>query len=210
LKLPPEGSELLIANGTLGYISKLICAALILPSRKMHFMPKNKILIPLNQSELSQEILPHVEKYISAKENDLILFYLTKPPKGAGFGTAVPAGHILKPGIEPVGPAPHPIFASQQEDSIRAHVEAELLPVTNRFKQLGYATSILIDFGKDPVDEILRVINTNGIDLIAMSSRARIGVTRFFFRDIADALAQKARIPVLLIHPSGSSKEQSH
>jgi nucleotide-binding universal stress UspA family protein len=165
-------------------------------------MPKNKVLIPLNQSGLSHEILPHVEKYISAKENELILFYVTKPPKGAAFGAPVPAGHILKPGIEPVGPAPHPIFASQQEASIKAHVVAELLPVTNYFKQLDYAISVLIDFGEDPVDEILSVIKTDGIDLVAMSSRAQVGVTRFFFRDIADTLAQKDKIPVLLFHPS--------
>ncbi len=29
-------------------------------------MPDNKVLIPLNQSELSQEILPYVEKFIPA------------------------------------------------------------------------------------------------------------------------------------------------
>jgi nucleotide-binding universal stress UspA family protein len=166
-------------------------------------MAKNKVLIPLNQSGLSQEILPHVEKYISAKENDLILFYVTKPPRGAGFGTPEPgAGHILKPGVEPAGPTPHPIFATQQEDSIKAHVEAELLPVTRHLGQLGYDVSTLIDFGRDPVDEILRVIKKDEINLVAMSSRARVGVTRFFFRDIADTLAQKAKIPVLLVYPS--------
>ena len=35
-------------------------------------MPDNKVLIPLNQSELSQEILPYVEKFIPAACNELI------------------------------------------------------------------------------------------------------------------------------------------
>ncbi len=165
-------------------------------------MPKNKVLIPLNQSELSQKIIPHVEKFISAKENDLVLFYFTKPPRGAGFGATRPgAGHILKPGIEQKGPTTHPIFASQQEDSIKAHVEAELMPVSNHLKEQGYDISIVVDFSKEPVDEILKVISKQNIGLVAMSSRARVGVTRFFFGDIANTLARKARIPVLLIHP---------
>jgi nucleotide-binding universal stress UspA family protein len=166
-------------------------------------MPKNKILIPLNQSELSHKIFPHVEKYLCAEENDLVLFYITKPPRGAGFGATRPGvGKILKPGIEPTDPSTHPIFASQQEDSIIAHVEAELIPVSNQLKKLGYDISITVDFSKEPVDEILEVIKKHDINLVAMSTRARVGVTRFFFRDIADTLARKAQIPVLLIHPS--------
>ncbi|MCZ6711016.1 MAG: hypothetical protein O7B25_11690, partial [Gammaproteobacteria bacterium] len=40
------------------------------------FVPNNKVLIPVNQSELSRKILPYVEKFISANENDLILFFV--------------------------------------------------------------------------------------------------------------------------------------
>ncbi len=165
-------------------------------------MPNNKVLIPVNQSELSRKILPYVEKFISANENDLILFFVTKPPSGVGFGEPdLGAGYPPMPGDKPVKPTLHPIYASQQQDSIKAHVEAELMPVTNRLKEAGYKVSIVVDFGKDPVGEILRVITKSKINLVAMSDRARVGVTRFFFRNRADTLAQKANIPLLLIHP---------
>jgi nucleotide-binding universal stress UspA family protein len=49
----------------------------------------------------------------------------------------------------------------------------------------------------------LTAIRKKKINLVAMSTRARVGVTRFFFRDIADTLAEKAQIPVLLSHPLG-------
>ena len=75
------------------------------------------------------------------------------------------------------------------------------MPVTNRLKEAGYAVSIVVGFGKDTVESILRVITSSNIDLVAMSTRAHVGVTRFFFRGIANTLAQKARIPMLLIHP---------
>jgi nucleotide-binding universal stress UspA family protein len=165
-------------------------------------MPSNKVLIPLNQSELSQEILPYVEKFISAEANDLILFFVTRPPSGAGFGEPdLAAGYIPRPGDKPVMPTLHPIYESQQEDSITAHVEAELMSVTNHLRDAGYQVSLVVGFDKDPVDAILSEIRKSNIDLVAMSTRAHVGVTRFFFRNIADILAQKAKIPVLLTQP---------
>jgi nucleotide-binding universal stress UspA family protein len=41
------------------------------------------------------------------------------------------------------------------------------------------------------------------IDLVVMSTRARVGMLRFFFSDIADKVIQQVDIPVLLIHPKG-------
>ena len=165
-------------------------------------MANNKVLIPLNQSEISQNILPHVERFIPASENDLILFFVTKPPSSVGFGKPdLRAGYVQMPGDELVRPTLHPIYESQQQDSIKAHVETELLPVTNRLRDAGYKVSIVVGFDKDPVDAILSAIRKKKINLVAMSTRARVGVTRFFFRDIADTLAEKAQIPVLLSHP---------
>jgi nucleotide-binding universal stress UspA family protein len=167
-------------------------------------MPHNKILIPLTQSVLSQEIFPHIEKFLAATNNDLTLFFITKPPAGAGFGKVDGvADYVHMPGDVLVRPSLHPIYATQQQDSIKAHVEAELIPVTNRLKAAGYNVSLVVSFDKDPVAAILKVVKKKKIDLIAMSTKARVGVTRFFFRGIADELSQKSNIPVLLTHPSG-------
>lgn len=165
-------------------------------------MPNNKVLIPLNQSELSQRILPYVEKFISANENDLILYFITKPPSSVGFGEPdLGAGYIPMPGDTSVKPTLHPIYATQQEDSIKAHVESELNSATNRLKEAGYSVTIVVGFDKDPMEGILREITRSQVKLVAMTTRARVGVTRFFFRNIADTLTQKAKIPVLLVHP---------
>ena len=165
-------------------------------------MPNNKVLIPLNQSELSQKIIPYVEKFLSAATHELIIFFVTRPPGGAGFGEPdLSSGYVPRPGDEPVQPTLHPIYESQQQDSITAHVEAELMPITNHLKELGYKVTLEVGFDKDPEDAILSEIEQSQIDLVAMSTRGRVGVTRFFFRDIADTLALKARIPVLLTHP---------
>ena len=167
-------------------------------------MANNQVLIPLNQSALSREICPYLGKLLPANANDLILYFVTKPPSAAGFGEPdLGAGYVPMPGDSSVRPTLHPIYATQQQDSIKSHVEAELLPLTTRLEDAGYKVSIMVGFDKDPVEAILGVIEKSKIDLVAMSTRARVGVTRFFFRTIADEISQKAKIPVLLIHPSG-------
>jgi nucleotide-binding universal stress UspA family protein len=165
-------------------------------------MPNNKVLIPLNQSELSLKIVPSVEKFFPPADNELILYYVTNPPRHAGFGAPdLGAGYVPRPGDESVKPTLHPIYATQQEDSIKAHVEAELTPLTRRLREKGYTVSIKVGFSRDPEAAILRVITRREIDLVAMSTRAQVGVTRFFFRDIANTLALKSGIPVFLVNP---------
>jgi len=165
-------------------------------------MPERKILIALNQSELSLEIMPCVEKLFPPGENELLLFYVTNPPGNVGFGEPdLGAGYVPRPGDKSVKPTLHPIYASQQEDSIRGHVKAELAPLLKRLRAAGYEVSIKVGFDKDPVAVISRHIRKSAIDLVAMSSRARVGVTRFFFRNIADTLARQAKVPVMLVHP---------
>jgi nucleotide-binding universal stress UspA family protein len=165
-------------------------------------MDVKKVLIAINQSELSLRIVPCVEKFFAPGEAELVLFYVTKPPGSVGFGEPdLSPGYTPLPGDEPVRPTLHPIYATQQEDSISAHVKAELAPLVNRLELAGYRVAIKVSFNKDPVAAISRAIKKRGIDLVAMSTRGRIGVTRFFFRNIADTLAEREKIPVLLIHP---------
>ena len=164
-------------------------------------MTVNKVLVALNQSESSLKIIPVVERFFPPEGNELILFYVTNPPGNVGFGEPDMSPDYVLPGEEPVMPTLHPIYASQQEDSIRAHVEAELSPLTSRLDLAGYPVSVQVGFDRDPVAALAREIREQGIDLVAMSTRARVGVTRFFFRNIADTLAQQEKIPVLLIHP---------
>jgi nucleotide-binding universal stress UspA family protein len=167
-------------------------------------MAKKNILVPLTKSESSQQILQQIESFFPAQESKLILFYVTKPPKGMGF--AAPdyrSDYALESAGEPVGPKSHPVFSSQEEDSLRADVEVALLSVTNKLKQQGYDVSTQVCFGTNVVSEIVRIVKRDKIDMIAMSKRARVGVLRFFFGDIAEKVMQQVDIPVLLIHPKG-------
>ena len=169
-----------------------------------------KILVPLNRSDYSREILPHIEKLIPASESQaevfgtsLVLFYITRPPRGMSFAVPDPGSdYALESGGEPVDPPAHPIYAHQQEDSIQSEVEVQLLPTMRQLQEAGYAVSLQVCFGEDVVDEIVRIVRKEQIDLVAMSTLAQVGVRRFFFGDIADRVMRKVKVPVLLFHPT--------
>jgi len=165
-------------------------------------MAKKNILIPLTKLEASHKILQQIEKFIPAEDSKLILYYVTKSPKGRGF--AAPdyrSDYALESAGEPLGPKPHPVFSSQEEDSVQSDVEVALLSVTNKLKQQGYDVSTQVCFGEDIVGEIVRTVKREKIDLVAMSTRARVGMPRFFSGDIAEKVMKKVDIPVLLLHP---------
>lgn len=165
-------------------------------------MSASKILIALNQSESSQAVIPAVERLFPPAACELILYYVTRPPSAAGFGEPdLGAGYAPLPGDEPVMPTLHPIYESQQRDSIKAHVRAELQPLSRRLGEAGYTVSVKVGFSKQPADAIMRYLEQTPVDLIAMSTLGRVGVTRFFFRNLADRLAERSKLPLLLVHP---------
>ncbi len=163
---------------------------------------KKKILVPLTKSVVSHKILDEIEKFVQPKDSKLILFYVNKPPKGSGFAaTDYRSDYALEPDGEPLGPKAHPVFASQEEDSIRSVVEITLLSIINKLKEKGYEVTMQLCFVDEVANEIVRIVKRDKIDMIAMSTRARVGISRFFFVDLADRVTQRVDIPVLLIPP---------
>jgi len=165
-------------------------------------MDRKSILVPLTKSKISHRILPQLVKLIPAQGSKIILFYVTKPPRGMGFATPdYRSDYVLRAAGEPLGPKPTPVFTTQQEDSIQAEVEVTLLPTINDLKRRGYEVSLQVCFVDAVVSEIVRVIKREKIDLLAMSTNARVGMRSFFFGDIARKVMQQVEVPVMLIHP---------
>ena len=162
---------------------------------------KKKILVPLNKSSFSHKILPEIQEFFPPEEYELVLYYITKPPKGSGFAvTDYRSDYALEDG-EPLGPKAHPVFPSQEEDSIQSEVEVALISITKDLKEHGYETSIQICFVDEVTREIVRIVKRDKIDLIAMSTRAHVGMKKFFFDDLAQHVLKRVDIPLFLFHP---------
>jgi nucleotide-binding universal stress UspA family protein len=60
----------------------------------------------------------------------------------------------------------------------------------------------------DPVDEILRVARTKGVDTIVIGSHSRIGMQRWFLGSVAEGVMRGSTVPVLVVHSVAPAAER--
>lgn len=53
-------------------------------------MAKSKVLVPLDGSEFSRQILGHVRRFLDPADNDLVLLRVARPPRGLVGAPAQP------------------------------------------------------------------------------------------------------------------------
>jgi nucleotide-binding universal stress UspA family protein len=165
-----------------------------------------RVLIPLDGSEFSQQILDYVQKFLDPAVHEIIfLRVFTETVRGL---VPVPPTAVGPEGRTPyyesardANLARHPIYASQIRDNVRAELEHEMQPILHAFQAAGYRTSAEILFG-DPAEEILQVSKDCHADMIAMTTHGRTGLARLLFGSVAQRVLTKAAVPVLLLRPS--------
>ncbi len=141
-------------------------------------MSTRKILIPLDQTDYSLKILATINHLIPTKDTTLILYHVAHPPAGVGLGEPdyTPGSNWTGIGtMEIRNQFPHPIYADQQEQSLKTQIEYELGPYAVKLNKDGYQVSIMVGFG-DPVEEILNLAKEEAVDFIAMTTHAREGI----------------------------------
>lgn len=165
-------------------------------------MPKRKILIPLDGSNFSQQILPQVTKFFNPADTELILLRVAPEPQGL---VAMPPQSVAVHWPRPMYQSPreaelahHPIYASQIRESQAARLEDELRANLLNLRQAGYTVSSRIRFGR-PASEILNAIIEEQVNLVAMTSHGRTGLKRLIFGSVAQEVLHKAPVPVLLL-----------
>ncbi|MBX7212857.1 MAG: universal stress protein [Thermoflexales bacterium] len=75
------------------------------------------------------------------------------------------------------------------------HAQAELL------REREYNAHAVAIEGTNVAAAILDYSEKHGIDLIAMSTHGRSGLTRFLMGSVADRITHSAKVPVLLVRP---------
>jgi nucleotide-binding universal stress UspA family protein len=96
--------------------------------------------------------------------------------------------------------ASHPIYASQAWASKCASLADELVPVVHTLQEAGFAVSVAVRFG-DPIEEIVRFVETEGVGLVAMATHGRTGLSRLVTGSVAEGVLHRLQVPVLLMRP---------
>jgi nucleotide-binding universal stress UspA family protein len=98
--------------------------------------------------------------------------------------------------------AQHPIYRDQEIESARAEVEAALTPMAQKLRGDDISVRTAVAFGR-PAQEIVAFAEREKIELIAMSTHGRSGLSRWILGSVADKVLRGTNLPVLLVRPPG-------
>ena len=138
-----------------------------------------KILVPLDGSEISEAVLPEIEKLASA------------------FGSSICLLHVV----------PTPFFPGSMEPIVQYETiteaftkggEAYLRKIEKRLKAKGFHVESLLLNG-DEAQRILEQGDRKDITLIAMTTHGRSGVSRWVMGSVAEKIVRHATKPIFLV-----------
>ena len=154
---------------------------------------KKRILIPTDGSQFSEQIITHVQRFFAPNECELIVMRVGEPVFSA---TAAQAELVREATF--LGTTLHHV--SERDMEAAQNVEDAMLPLLNRLRQAGYTVTCKVEFG-DPARMILHAVEHDKVDIIAMTTHGRTGLSRAIFGSVAESVMHQTRVPVLLFRP---------
>jgi nucleotide-binding universal stress UspA family protein len=141
-----------------------------------------KILVPLDGSALAECVLPHV-KAIAAGcgVRQLVLLRVVEP---------IPAE--TPPALD---------FEALQKAGVKT-AEYYLAETKAKLTKEGLKVEAKVLTGR-PAETITDFAKRNKVDLIALATHGRSGISRWVFGSVADRLVRSSSVPILLIRPKG-------
>ncbi len=138
-----------------------------------------KILVPLDQSELAEAVLPLVTSLAKCYDAEIVLFHVVTP-------TRYYAPEMM-------------IGAVEVEETMRAEANMYLKRLATSLTDRGFKVSAVQKDDLGVANAILDYADHNGIELIAMSTHGRSGIGRWLLGSVADKVVHGAQAPVLLV-----------
>ena len=169
-------------------------------------MAKRKVLLPLDDSDFSRQIIPYLSQFLDPLTHHIMLLHVSQE-QIRGLTPAPPVQTVdswpqpTYQSQQDIHRAKHPIYANQMRATREATLMELLRPTVNDLQEAGFTVSSLIKFAADPAYTILELIEQEQVDLIAMTTHARSGVSRLLFGSVAETVLHHVSIPILLLRP---------
>jgi len=149
-----------------------------------------KIMVPLDGSELAECVLPHVEGFIKGCHVSNVVFV-----------------RVVEPITAPVGNVYIGREESRERESTRKSAVKDYLDYLNqivdRLKHEGTELHSEVLVGR-VADSLADYTEKNDIDLILIATHGRSGVTRWVRGSIADKILRSSNAPVLMVRAPGT------
>ena len=146
-----------------------------------------KIMVPLDGSELAECVLPHVEAVAMGCE-----------VKDVTFVFAVEPLHLPQGGEW----VPTPEERQRIESSHMAEAQDYLKQLVGKLKYDGVNLQTEVIKGK-AAEALAEYAEKNGVDLIVIATHGRSGVSRWVWGSIADRILRSSCVPVFMVRTPG-------
>lgn len=167
-------------------------------------MPKRTMIVPIDGSDFSRQIVPQVSRLYDPSDYDLVLLRVAEPaasivgapPRALSLSWTAP----MFDSAWDIEYTQHPIYAAQLEQSERSLLEQELLADRLLLEQAGFDVLVDVRFGA-PATEIAAAAEQHHADLIAMATHGRTGLRHLLMGSVAERVLRRVDIPVLMLRP---------
>lgn len=149
-----------------------------------------KILVPLDGSELAESVLPLVEELATKLQAEVVLLQATMTPSQA-------LTEVVDPNSPTMATEVSLDVANRRVESNVEGAERYLAATQTRLMDKGVRVTAAVMPG-NPENVILEYAAQNNVSLIALASHGRGGIVRTVLGSVADALVRNAPIPVLI------------
>ncbi len=156
-------------------------------------LPYQRVLVPLDASELAEQIVPYVKALVRSNQTrvhlvsvltmgltDRTVTLLTSYPPGLQLATTTP-------------------------EYAQVQLQTYLRSVAAALREQGAVVNVAVRRGS-PADEILACAAEIEADLIAMTTHGSSGASRWVYGNVAGKVLQGAKTPVLLVRPTFEQK----
>jgi nucleotide-binding universal stress UspA family protein len=135
--------------------------------------PFRRILVPVDGSPTSMSVIAPAGKFAQLFGSEILLLHV-RPPDLLSLEAGLP---------------PPPISADKDETTAKA---------AERFGQAGLKTTRITVDG-EPASEIVDQSAARGVDLIAMASHGRSGLSRWALGSVAERVLRSTTLPLLVV-----------
>ena len=139
-----------------------------------------KILVPLDGSKRAEMIRPHVRELASRFQATVILIMVIEYIYSDGIGE------------------PHTGISEKNFNAKLKESEAYLNKVASKLQSKGIGCKTLVAHGP-VVEKIIEAAESEGADLIAMTSHGRGGLPRIFYGSVAAGILNRVDRPLFIV-----------
>jgi len=140
----------------------------------------HKILVPLDGSKRAERILPHVEELARRYKAKIIFLQVVENKM-----VATPEGAFIN-------------LSGQEFDQAKKQAEKHLRGIQGEFREKNIESQAHVIYGP-VVEGIISIAAQKGVDLIALASHGRGGLSRVFYGSVAAGLLHRVDRPLLII-----------